>query len=240
MCHTCRTCTLPEAEQALSKLTSNLQHIQNLAKAALAQAQKIEDQYRDDALLYHCSELRARQSIDPQRLQRLKVAFESDYSIVFATIDKLIANTIDLNVTVTHCLVSHGCTAARTKRYDEHILPTWAFLAATWTEQTKIFATLYDDASSLSFANVDFMQAQSIGLRTLRWFHEVIDEPNAIPSAAEWNPFVKWVAELPESKRMLRHRCMFDIAKNVLLERSDDGKERIVVRIADDWLSNAP
>lgn len=122
MCHKCAPMYLAELPPAAQEAISRLNTLSAAIDEASSSVNKTEDIYRDSAIVYHCSQLAARQPANfPQtQLDQLKELFElssvEEYDAHFGTLHGIVRSLAELRA--THVRYS-GSTEDLCKRVRE-------------------------------------------------------------------------------------------------------------------------
>jgi hypothetical protein len=216
----------PAAQEAISRL--------NTLSAAIDEASssvnKTEDIYRDSAIVYHCSQLAARQPANfPQtQLDQLKELFElssvEEYDAHFGTLHGIVRSLAELRA--THVRYS-GSTEDLCKRVRE-LEAAFNILSIQLRGFTVAMDIRIDIVNALDDCSRALYETDSQGARCA-WQNasgpDPVLRPEPYRKGEEWMLFRAWVGALPETQLAMQAGRTLDEAALDLLYGEEEAFE---------------
>ena len=232
MCSYCNSMLDLPTEAINDEMIKDLNQMKKDIHDRLRTANEIEDAYRYDGVIYHTTQLSARQpdEFPSNRLAKLKEGFEltsvQEYQALFAKLHQLVQQYADLESKIAHNY-SGESFAVRFHRYHTELGPTHLKLGDEFDEVERVFDTLQEDANALLRHSKTYHEHDAFGSR-IAWHDKDVDEIDGqivpLRMEDEWEAYVSWVDSLPETQRMVgaRLRTLDDIALELLYSQPEE------------------
>jgi hypothetical protein len=235
---------VPSVEQGAQEIDHGLfekvAFIYGSLETHLSTAMSIEDNYLKMGVLYHSTQMRARNSSHfPQdKLTMLAQMFEistvAEYTALFAGIQETIAALTDISSSYARTYGSPN----HLNRFME-LEPRWTAVFTDFVPVARRFLDAFEDAQRLYDISRASCEADGDGVR-FAW-HDPTDSDSPLHIAVpvdmgeEWSKFRAWVSILPETLRSISQGRTLDQIAMGLLFVEDEGFEGDAEEFAEDY-----